>query len=150
MPNTRALLPLAAALALAACAAVPEQNAALLSTLHKATPCEASLPTFGRFPGGRDATFDTYLPPHGTIRTGNDGGWCAIRFSYAVRGQIPVIAPLDLGTPPEHGQVALGTLNGRMRIAYRPAPGYAGPDRFTVRMGGPEPWIIPVHVVVTD
>lgn len=144
-----ALAPLAAVLALAACAAPPPQNAALLATLRPAKSCAASLPTFGRFPGGPDPTFDTYLPPHGTIRVQNDHRWCAIRFGYAVRGQIPVIAPLALGTPPAHGQVALGTLGGQMRIAYRPARGYAGPDRFTVRMGGPEPWVIPVHVQVT-
>ncbi|MDE2005223.1 MAG: hypothetical protein KGI51_01550 [Rhodospirillales bacterium] len=145
----RPILPLAALLALGACAAPPPQNAAMLATLRPAKHCAASLPTFGRFPGGPDATFDTYLPPAGKIRTDNDSGWCEIRFTFAVRGRIPVIAPLALAEPPAHGTVALGNLDGTMRIAYRPAAGYAGADAFAVRMGGPEPWTIPVAVQVT-
>ena len=139
-----------AALGLAACQAPPpDQNAALLTTLQPANTCSASLPTFGRFPGGPDPTFDTYLPPHGRIAMANTGGWCTIHFTFAVRGQIPVIAPLAVARPPAHGQVEVGAVGQAMRIAYRPAPDFAGTDGFTVHMGGPEPWTIPVRVSVT-
>ncbi len=149
MRGTRLGLPaLGALLALGGCAAPVAQNAALLTTLTPARPCTASLPVFGRFPGGPDPTFDTVLMPHGRIRTANDGGWCAIRFTFAVRGQIPVIAPLSVARPPAHGQVVVGSVGQQMRIAYKPAPGFAGADRFAVWMGGPEPWRIPVRVTV--
>jgi hypothetical protein len=135
-------------LAVAGCAATPPQNAARLAALPPARVCHARLPTFGRFPGGHSMAFDIVMPPHGRIAMDNDGGWCAIRFHFAVRGQIPVIARLHLVRPPAHGRVVLGTLRGAMRIAYRPAPGFTGRDRFAVRMGGPEPWVIPVRVRV--
>ena len=148
MPRVRFALTAGLALALSGCAATPPQNAARLAALRPAQACHASLPTFGRFPGGRGMTFEIVMPPHGRIAMDNTGGWCAIRFHFAVRGQIPVIAPLHLARAPAHGRVVVGNLDGAMRIAYRPAPGFSGRDRFSVRMGGPEPWTIPVRVRV--
>ncbi len=140
----------AASLALSACAFEPlNQNAAELMALHPARACSADLPTFGRFPTGGGTGSDAYLPPDGQIAMGNDGGWCMIHFDFAVRGQIPVIAPLRVSRPPAHGEAEVGSVGHSMRIAYRPAPGFAGTDRFTVYMAGPEPWDIPVHVTVT-
>jgi len=139
-----------ASLALSACAFVPpNQNAAVLTALHPARACSASLPTFGRFPTGAGAGSDAYVPPDAQIAMGNDGGWCMIHFDFAVRGEIPVIAPLRVTRPPAHGEAEVGSVGRSMRIAYRPAPGFAGTDRFTVYMAGPEPWDIPVHVTVT-
>ena len=149
MPRARFALIAGLALGLSGCAATPPQNAARLAAQPMAKACHASLPTFGRFPGGHSMNFDIVMPPHGRIAMDNDGRWCAIRFHFAVRGQIPVIAPLHLARAPAHGRVVLGNLDGAMRIAYRPAPGFAGRDRFVVRMGGPEPWVIPVRVRVT-
>ena len=145
-----AAAPLALAAALSGCQAPPpEQNAAALSALSPAHACTASLPTFGRFPGGPNATFDTYLPPDGRIAMTNDGGWCTIAFTHNWRGgTLELVSPLSVRVPPAHGQAMVGTIGTTMRIAYRPAPGYVGPDRFTVFMAGPEPWNIPVQVNV--
>ncbi|MGH7043542.1 MAG: hypothetical protein ACREFY_15645 [Acetobacteraceae bacterium] len=138
-----------AALGLAGCAeAPPNQNAARLTALHPAQACTASLPTFGRFPGGRSFLDEIYLPPDARIAMANDGGWCTVRFTYAVRGEIPVVALLHVARPPAHGRAAVGSVGPSMRIAYRPVPGFAGTDAFTVHMAGPEPWNIPVYVTV--
>lgn len=148
------ILPGALLVSLAACQAAPPSAAqaaatARLAALPAAQACHAALPVFGRFPTGvHSVGLDIYLPPDGRITMDNDGGWCAIRFSHLLRGAIPVIGRLRLLHPPRHGAVQLGTLDGKMVIAYRPAQGFAGPDRFTVRMGGPQPWTIPVQVQV--
>lgn len=42
----------------------------------------------------------------------------------------------------------VGTLNGLLRIAYRPAPGFTGQDTFTVNLHGPLPYTVPVRVAV--
>ena len=118
--------------------------------LQPAHTCTASLPLFGRFPGGPGATFDTYIPPQGRIAMANEGGWCVISFTHSFRGRPQeILAPLRVLQPPAHGEVVVGATGGAMRIAYRPAPGYVGPDRFTVRMAAPETWDIPVQVTVT-
>ena len=154
-PVRREFSAAAAALTLAAAlsgcqAPPPEQNAAALSALSPAHGCTASLPTFGRFPGGPDATFDTYLPPDGRIAMANDGGWCTIAFTHNWRGgTLELVSPLSVRVPPAHGEAMVGSVGTTMRIAYRPAPGYVGPDRFSVHMAGPDPWNIPVRVVVT-
>jgi hypothetical protein len=137
-------------LGLAACQApAPNQNAALLKTLHPAEGCSADLPTFGRFARGSGPPPEMYLPPDGRIAMVNDGGWCTINFTYAMyEGLQPIVAPLRVRRPPAHGEVEVGSVGPSMRIAYRPKPGFAGPDDFSVHMGGPQPWNIPVQVMV--
>lgn len=141
----------AVACGLAACQPPPSpnQNAALLTSLPQARDCTASLPTFGRFPTGGGTGSDAYMPPEGQIAMRNDGDWCTIHFTFAVRGQIPVVVPLRVKRSPAHGQVEVGSVGQEMRIAYRPAPGFVGTDPFMVYMAGPEPWNIPVQVTVT-
>jgi hypothetical protein len=140
----------AATLALSACQnPPPEQNAALLSGLHPAAACAASLPPFGRFVAGDIPGGTIYIPPDARITMANDGGWCTISFNFAVAGEIPVVPPLRVTRPPEHGEAAVGSVGQDLRIAYRPTPGFVGADHFVVHMAGPEPWRIPVQVAVT-
>ena len=141
---------LGGALLVAACQAAsrPEQNAQALAALHPAADCAPSLPWFGRLYYGPAPWDMTYMAPDGRIRMGNDGGWCMIGFNVQWAG-IDVDAPLSVRTPPAHGEVMVGSLAGRDRIAYRPAPGFTGSDAFSVHMASPEPWDIPVRVEVT-
>jgi len=135
---------------LAACQTPPpNQNAARLIALHPAARCTASLPWFGRYPAGDEQVPEIYRAPDGRIAMDNDGGWCTIDFTYSIyAGLLPVVAPLRVARPPAHGAAEVGSVGPAMRIAYRPAPGFAGQDDFAVHMGGPEPWTIPVHVTV--
>ena len=150
MITHRAYLTIAAGvgLLLGGCQAVsqPEQNRAELEGLRPARDCSASLPVFGRFPGGGPREV-TYLPPNGSIVVGNDGGWCTIQAEAQWERQV-YTADLQVTQPPAHGGVVVGSVNGKLRIAYRPAPNYVGPDGFRVALGGPTPWDIPVSVAV--
>jgi hypothetical protein len=124
----------------------PDQNRAELEGLRPAHECSASLPTFGRFPGGRREV--TYIPPDGSIQMANDGGWCWIQTQAIWERQL-YTAEIHLTEPPANGTAVVGSVDGQMRIAYRPAPNYVGPDAFHVALGGPTPWDIPVRVAVT-
>ena len=137
-------------LGLAACQTPPlNQNAAALTALRPAATCAATLPWFGRYPTGNWRVPDIYEPPDGRMTMANDGGWCTAAFTYSMyAGRLPIVAPLRVARPPAHGEAVVGSVGPSMRIAYRPAPGFAGTDAFTVSMAGPEPWTIPVHVLV--
>jgi hypothetical protein len=52
-------------------------------------------------------------------------------------------------TPPRAGEVIVGAVGMVMQIAYRPRPGFAGSDGFQVYIGGSEPEMIPVRVLVS-
>lgn len=148
MPHPRlTALPLAAiALLATSCANPPEQNAAELTALKKSAQCESWLPFFGqyRFPG--EIMF-TYAEPHGGIRMNNDGGWCWIVYELTFNF-VRTWSNLSLHEPPQHGSVVLGTLNGNLRMAYRPNPGFTGSDDFKVEVERPVRYIVPVHVEV--
>ena len=77
----------------------------------------------------------------------NDGGWCAIRYTSSFDTSVDVPA-LALETPPQHGEVKLGHVGSVLWIAYRPQPGFAGGDSFVVRQISPQPWDVPVRVIV--
>lgn len=144
----RAAIVVGAGLALASCqpASVPDQNRAELEGLHAAHDCWPDLPIFGRFPGGGWNEV-IYKPPKGSITMGNDGGWCWIQ-TVEQFGQKVFTPELDVTQPPAHGAVVVGSVADKLRIAYRPTPGYVGPDSFHVHLGGPTPWDIPVQVTV--
>lgn len=137
----------ATALAASGCAPPPEQNAAELAGLKQSGKCESSLPFFGqyRFPGER---LFTYAEPHGDIRMNNDGGWCWIVYTLTYDFN-PTWSNLALHTPPAHGSAVLGTLGGKLRMAYQPAPGFTGSDDFEVEVERPVRYIVPVHVEVS-
>lgn len=71
-----------------------------------------------------------------TMQMRNDGGWCAI--SVALNGK-PYAAGLLIDRA-AHGAVFIHPVGDATRIDYTPAPGYVGPDQFTVRLipGSPE------------
>lgn len=134
---------------LAGCETVPPQTpAAELTSLKTAADCSSALPTFGRFlyPGQspRDAE---YIPPNGSMVLRNDGGWCVIRNVSTFNGSVGV-PDMGLETPPQHGEVKLGHVGSTLWIAYRPLPGFSGGDSFVVRQLSPQPWDVPVRVIV--
>lgn len=139
---------IAVLLALAGCQAQPGpgQNVAALQALPTSRACVASLPPFGHWSYARDdGVF--YAPPDANIVVGDDGGWCQIRFEHTWNNLV-IQAPLAVTAPPAHGEALVGSIGTSMRIAYKPAPAFAGTDTFTVHMASPNPWDIPVHVTV--
>jgi hypothetical protein len=134
---------------LAGCASLApvEQNAAQLAALPPAATCDARLPFFGYYRYARDE-MQQYAEPDASIAMGNDGGWCSIAYQAQMPNGAPTVADASVTRPPGHGEAMVGTLNGLLRIAYRPAPGFTGPDAFTVSLHGPLPYTVPVRVVV--
>ena len=77
----------------------------------------------------------------------NDGGWCQISHIFVFR-DVEEVGTMTLATPPAHGEVRTGNVGKQLRIAYRPAPGFTGIDDFVVHLATPQPWDIPIRVVV--
>ncbi len=134
---------------LAGCAAwqLPEQNAEALAALPIAARCEAELPFFGYYRYSRDEATQ-YMAPDGRIVMGQDGGWCMIRYQVAMVNSAPVMARAEVRQAPTQGSVMVGTLDGLLRIAYRPNPGFMGQDAFLVSLHGPVSYVVPVRVFV--
>lgn len=144
-----AAMAITAALLLAGCETVaPETPATELTSLRPATECSSVLPPFGRFlyPGQNRRSAE-YIPPDGRIVLRNDGGWCAIRYASSFNGTLDVPA-IGVETPPQNGEVKLGHVGTTLWIAYRPRPGFSGGDSFVVRQLSPQPWDVPVRVIV--
>jgi hypothetical protein len=68
---------------------------------------------------------------HSTIRMSNDGGWCWLSL-WATHGSVAYVATFRLAEPPSHGEVLMGEVNKRARVAYKPAPGFTGEDTYTI------------------
>lgn len=136
----------AVGLALLGCAQ-PEQNAAELSRLTYTTTCDARLPFFGYYRYSRDEMLQ-YVEPDARIAMGNDGGWCAIRYQALMPNGGYTVARAEVAQPPAHGLAMVGTLDGMLRIAYRPQESFVGNDNFEVRLVGPIPYTVPVRVTV--
>jgi len=136
-------------LAATACAelAGPEQNAQVLAELTPAMRCDASLPYFGVHRTSRDSRPEI-IPADGRIDMANDGGWCVIRYQTTMPNGGLARFPAEVRTPPSNGDVVVGTLDGHLRIAYRPARGFTGEDQFLVRTTSPLIYDIPVKVRV--
>ena len=147
IPSMRMAIAIGAGLAAASCQLPPQpqQNRAELERLQAARDCSATLPWFGWVYGGPRELH--YQPADGRIAMRNDGGWCWV--STELTWERQVITPeMRVTQPPEHGSVIVGSVNAQIRIAYRPAPDYAGADSFQVRYGGPTPDNVPVRVTV--
>ena len=126
----------------------PQQStAAEMQALMSSRLCEPNLPVFGRFFFPGDVPPGTYIPPQGNIRMNNDGGWCQISHIFVFR-DVEEVGTMTLATPPAHGEVRTGNVGKQLRIAYRPAPGFTGIDDFVVHLATPQPWDIPIRVVV--
>jgi hypothetical protein len=108
---------------------VAQQSAADVTSLPNAKTCSAHINKFGYY---NDRT-----PGQGTIQMTNDGGWCWIEMAFTSRNTYYVPA-MTISQPPRNGTALTGgvdTSGGkRVRLAYRPAPGFTGSDSFTVHM----------------
>ncbi len=108
--------------------------------LRLSRECATDLPTFGH----PDLQ---YWPPHGTMTMSNDGGWCWLQFGQSFRAAL-IHPEAAVAEPPAHGTLDVRKMPDRISMAYRPAPGFTGADRFAVRTDGPLPHTIPVEVTV--
>ena len=139
------------ALLLASCDIGPQPgtSAANVEALPMARDCVASLPLFGswHYPGG--LVGEAYIPPNGSIRTNNDGGWCWTKYVFNW-GQQPIVPGMRVAVLPQHGEVRTGAIGNELRFAYRPAPEFTGEDNFEIRLDTPNPWDVPVRVTVTQ
>lgn len=91
------------------------------SELTKATSCATHMPTV--FTGG--ATVQS------TIQLNNDGGWCWFDFQ-GVQGTLRYAPTYRVSAVPTHGELTMGEVNKKTRVAYRPRPGFSGMDEFEI------------------
>ena len=63
------------------------------------------------------------------ITMNNDGGWCWLSL-WATHGSTLYVATFRVSQPPAHGQLLMGAVNGRARVAYQPTSGFAGEDSY--------------------
>ncbi len=61
----------------------------------------------------------------------NEGGWCGPSLS---RNRAVGYTGGNVVDQPSHGEVRIRHLPTRSLVEYRPMPGYAGPDHFTVTL----------------
>jgi len=108
--------------------------------LQLAAGCTSNLPWFGHTDG-------LWTAPLGTIAMTNDGGWCWLQFVQAFK-QLLIAPAISVVAPAGHGEVRAERLDGRLSVAYRPAPGFVGTDHFAVLTDGPYPHTIPIEVTV--
>ncbi len=142
--GSRRYLPAGLAVALAVGFAANEGGRVVPATpmdgLQQAAGCTVDLPFFGHSDG-------FWLAPLGTIAMTNDGGWCWLQFVQAFK-YLAIAPAISVVAPPAHGEVRAERLDGRLSVAYRPAPGFVGTDHFAVFTDGPYPHTIPFNVTV--
>jgi hypothetical protein len=66
-----------------------------------------------------------------TMRVSSGGGWCWFDVS-ATMNSIRIVATYTVTRAPAHGEVTMGEVNQKTRIAYRPVAGFVGDDNFVV------------------
>src|SRR4051794_3656476 len=52
--------------------------------------------------------------------------------SMGTRGSFQYVATYRVTKAPDHGQLAMGEVNKRTRVAYKPDAGFVGEDRYTL------------------
>ena len=65
------------------------------------------------------------------IEMKNDGGWCWINL-FATNGSFQFVPSYHVTKPPAHGELVMGALDKKARIAYRPVAGFVGVDTYTL------------------
>jgi hypothetical protein len=65
------------------------------------------------------------------IRMRSDGGWCWIDILATTEG-LRYTPKYRVAQAPAHGELVMGEVDKKARIAYRPAPGFAGVDTYTL------------------
>jgi hypothetical protein len=66
------------------------------------------------------------------IKMSNDGEWCWLTLWGTAKGTALYVPTFRVTQLPAHGEMLMGEVNNRARIAYRPAPGFVGVDAFTI------------------
>ncbi len=89
---------------------------------------------------------------HIVMRTSNEG-ICSVATTTRMGGRkggagFQVSTSGDVTTPPQHGTVALRTLDAQSFADYTPTPGYVGRDHFEMRLlpDVNKPWTVDVIV----
>jgi hypothetical protein len=95
-----------------------------ISELKRAKPCSttSSMASTGAGSGQVGET---------KMTVGNDGDWCWFSIS-GTTGSLFYAPTYRITRAPAHGEVMMGEVNHRARIAYRPAPGFTGEDGFDI------------------
>jgi len=65
------------------------------------------------------------------IEMKNDGGWCWINLS-ATNGSFQFVPSYHVTKSPAHGELVMGAVDKKARIAYRPVAGFVGVDTYTL------------------
>jgi hypothetical protein len=92
-----------------------------ISELPRATVCRTKMPLV--IAGG--------AAMQSTIRVSSNGGWCWIELS-ATTGSMKYVPTYIVSKIPAHGEILMGEVNGRRRIAFRPVTGFVGDDSFVL------------------
>ncbi len=136
------LLPLAALLALGACAelgpAAPQRPASRIFAFDqqgKAAKCAVQV-------AERPADGATVS---GTMAILNDRGWCGVDLLRPTPGWEPFLYGLVMKRA-EHGSITIHTVGDTTRVDYVPDPGFSGADSFAVKLA---PGNATVQVAVT-
>ncbi|HEY7579691.1 MAG TPA: hypothetical protein VH855_19035 [Acetobacteraceae bacterium] len=109
------------ALALLSAASAVWAQPQAVTDLPRATTCSAK--SSMAVPGGNVGTSE--------ITMSSDGGWCWINL-WATQGSMQYAPKYRVAQPPAHGELAMGEVDKKARIAYRPVPGFVGQDTYTL------------------
>ena len=92
-----------------------------VSDLHRSKVCSSrsTMATAGGYNGNTE------------MKMSNEGGWCWVNL-WATRGSFQYVATYRVTKAPDHGQLAMGEVNKRTRVAYKPDAGFVGEDRYTL------------------
>ena len=125
---------LLAAMAVASCAGLDRNDTGNLQPQAVSGPCDVKKFFLLRF---------TAVPT--TMSVTNDGAACS--FTILNPAQQFVITAALVTVQPSHGVavITLPSLARQAAVAYTPAPGYVGPDRFTITL---EPNDVAIAVTV--
>jgi hypothetical protein len=65
------------------------------------------------------------------IRMTNDGGWCWLDL-FAVYASMQYVPTFRVARAPAHGELLMGTVEKRARVAYRPSRDFEGEDSYVL------------------
>jgi hypothetical protein len=65
------------------------------------------------------------------IRMTNDGGWCWLDL-FAVYASMQYVPTFRVAQAPAHGELLMGAVEKRARVAYRPSKDFVGEDTYVL------------------
>lgn len=72
-------------------------------------------------------------PVSDTVTVSNDGNWCSWTRATILAGTSePLGVPMRVTQQPAHGEITITVMAAATKIAYKPAAGFTGTDRFTL------------------